>query len=303
VQRGDLWILGKHRLLCGDATNKDDVDLVLGSSKPHLLVTDPPYGVDYDPDWRNRSCIGWSQSISTGTVANDDRADWKDAYVLFPGEVAYVWHPGGARQVEFYNSLIAAGFDIRMQIIWAKPHFAIGRGNYHVQHEPCWYAVRRKQGSTAHWHGDRKQTTLWRIDNFSAFGGKKAGPEDEKTGHGTQKPIECMRRPMVNNSKAGDSVYDPFVGSGTTIIAAEMIARRCLAIDIDPAYAQVSIERWQTFTKLPARLESTGQTFEEVAAERKRVPTRAPRRPRAAAVVTSQSSGSRQPSRRASSSA
>jgi DNA modification methylase len=264
---GDLWLLGRHRLLCGDSTVATDVERVLGGVEPHLMVTDPPYGVDYDPDWRNRSSIGWSRSRSTGTVQNDDRADWTEAYSLFPGEVAYVWHPAGARQVEFYNSLIAAGFEIRMQIIWAKQHYPIGRGNYHVQHEPCWYAVRK--GKTGHWSGDRTQSTLWQISNGSAFRGERK-PEDLKTGHGTQKPVECMRRPIENNSSPGQAVYEPFSGSGTTIIAAEMTGRVCNAIEIAPAYVDVAVKRWQEFTGQQAVLDGDGRSFDNVAAQRAR---------------------------------
>lgn len=234
-QLGDVWLLGRHRLVCGDATSEVDVSLCLAGVRPHLMVTDPPYGVDYDPDWRNRAPnIGWSRSRSIGTVDNDERSDWRDAWMLFPGDVVYAWHPAGAMQVDHFNALIAAGFEVRMQIIWAKSHFPIGRGNYHVQHEPCWYAVR----GTAHWQGDRSQSTLWQIDK----------PMKSETGHSTQKPVECMRRPIENNSSPGQAVYDPFVGSGTTIIAAEMAGRTCHAIEISPAYCDVTILRWQQFT-------------------------------------------------------
>jgi DNA modification methylase len=138
--------------------------------------------------------------------------------------------------ITHYDALIAAGFEIRAQIIWGKQQFVIGRGNYHVQHEPCWYAVRK--GKTAHWQGDRTQSTLWSIDK----------PHKSETGHSTQKPVECMKRPIESNSKPGDSVYDPFVGSGTTIIAAEMTGRACYAVEIDPVYVDVSIARWENFT-------------------------------------------------------
>jgi DNA modification methylase len=256
---GDLWRLGRHFLLCGDATKADDVSKVLGAVEPHLMVTDPPYGVNYDPDWRNKSYRADGSPIGAGaigTVKNDDRADWTEAYSIFPGDVAYVWHPPGARQMEFFHSLTASGFEIRMQIIWAKSHFPIGRGNYHVQHEPCWYAVRKKQGATAHWQGDRKQSTLWQIDK----------PNKSETGHSTQKPVECMKRPIENNSSPGQAVYEPFSGSGTTIIAAEMTGRSCHAIEIEPAYIDVAIKRWQDFTGQKATLD--GRTFEQVATER-----------------------------------
>jgi DNA modification methylase len=236
---GDIWCLGRHRLVCGDSTNADDVAKALNGVSPHLMVTDPPYGVDYDPDWRNRAdrANGKPYGASAiGLVSNDDRADWREAYALFPGDVIYAWHPPGAKQVEFYNSLTACGFEVRMQIIWAKSHFPIGRGNYHVQHEPCWYAVRK--GKTGHWAGDRKQSTLWQIPK----------PAKSETGHSTQKPVECMRRPIVNNSSAGQAVYDPFLGSGTTLIAAEMEGRACHGLEISPAYCDVIVKRWEDFT-------------------------------------------------------
>jgi DNA modification methylase len=235
TRSGDLWILGDHRLLCGDATVATDVERLLGGVTPHLMVTDPPYGVDYDPAWRNEA--GVSATTRTGKVSNDDRADWREAWALFPGDVAYVWHAGvHARTVA--ESLEAAGFPVRSQIIWAKPRFVLGRGDYHWQHEPCFYAVRK--GATGHWQGARDQSTLWTIG--------ATGHEDEATVHGTQKPVECMRRPIVNNSAKGDFIYEPFAGSGTTIIAAETVGRRCLAMEIDPRYCDVIVARWQAFT-------------------------------------------------------
>jgi DNA modification methylase len=256
---GDVWVLGRHRLVCGDATDEAAVAKALNGVLPHLCVTDPPYGVNYDPDWRNRAdrANGKPYGASAiGLVTNDDRADWTAAYALFRGDVIYVWHPPGAKQVEFFNSLVAAGFEVRMQIVWAKSHFPIGRGNYHVQHEPCWYAVRK--GRTSHWAGDRKQTTIWDIDK----------PAKSETGHSTQKPVECMRRPIENNSSPGQAVYEPFCGSGTTIIAAEMTGRACHAIELSPVYVDVAVLRWQAFAGGEARLEETGETFAEVAARR-----------------------------------
>jgi len=258
---GDLWVLGRHRLLCGDSTVVTDVGRVLGDIKPLLMVTDPPYGVDYDPDWRNRADRANGKPYGAraiGLVKNDTRSDWREAWALFPGDVVYVWHPAGAKQIEHHASLEAAGFSVRMQIIWTKSHFPIGRGNYHVQHEPCWYAIRK--GSTAHWAGDRKQTTLWQIPK----------PAKSETGHSTQKPVECMRRPIENNSSPGQAVYEPFSGSGTTIIAAEMTGRSCLAIEIAPEYVDVAVVRWQVFTGGTAVLEGTKFTFADLAVERKR---------------------------------
>ena len=240
---GDLWMLGSHRLLCGDATSASDVARLLDGAKPHLMVTDPPYGVEYDPNWRNDA--GVSATTRTGKVRNDDRADWRDAWRLFPGDVAYVWH-AGIHTRTVIESLEAADFAIRSQIIWSKSRFVLGRGDYHWQHEPCLYAVRRQ--AAGHWQGARDQSTLWAIG--------VNGDEDEATVHGTQKPVECMRRPILNNSAKGELVYEPFAGSGTTIIAAETTDRACLAIEIDPRYCDVIVERWETFTGRSAQRQS-----------------------------------------------
>ena len=238
---GDVWLLGRHRLVCGDATSEADVALALGGVKPHLMVTDPPYGVDYDPEWRlNAGLNKEHQTRAEGRVTNDKRADWSEAWLLSPSDVAYIWH-GALHASEVAASLVAAGFDIRSQIIWAKPSLVIGRGHYHWQHEPCWYAARK----TAHWMGDRKQSTLWDIPNMHRTQGNV---DDGHTSHSTQKPVECMRRPIENNSSPGQAVYDPFVGSGTTIIAAEMTGRAAHCIEISPTYCDVTIQRWQNFT-------------------------------------------------------
>lgn len=260
TKRGDIWVLGRHRIICGDSTNAEDVAAVLGGENPHLCVTDPPYGVDYDPDWRNRTDRSNGKPYgarAVGLVSNDHRSDWRDAWKLFPGDVIYCWHPPGANSVEFYHGLDDSGFPIRMQIIWNKSNFPIGRGDYHVKHEPCWYAVRK--GKKGHWAGDRKQTTVWDIPK----------PQKSETGHSTQKPIECMRRPIENNSKPGDAVYEPFSGSGTTIMAAEMTGRRCFAVELSPQYVDVTIKRWEAFTGKEATLEGDGRTFPAVAKSRK----------------------------------
>ena len=255
---GDVWLLGRHRLVCGDSTDAGAVEAALAGVKPHLMVTDPPYGVEYDAAWRNRVVRANGTRVgarATGTVLNDDRADWREAWALFPGQVAYVWHAGlHAGEVE--ASLVVSGFELRAQIIWAKQQFAIGRSDYHWQHEPCWYVVRK--GAAGHYAGGRGQSTLWQIDKQIK----------NETGHSTQKPVECMRRPIENNSSPGQAVYEPFSGSGTTIIAAEMTSRACHAIELSPAYVDVAVRRWQDFTGNEATLEADGRTFATVAGER-----------------------------------
>jgi len=251
---GDIWLAGSHRVGCGDSTDSDAVAMLLGSTKPQLMVTDPPYGVDYDPAWRHR--IGVNKSKRRGKVRNDDQADWGAAWRLFPGNIAYVWH-GALHAPTVARSLLQNGFTIRAQIIWAKERLVLSRGDYNWQHEPCWYAVR----SRGHWTGDRKQTTLWNIPS---------GNQDATTAHSTQKPVECMRRPMLNNSNPGQAVYDPFLGSGTALIAAETSGRVCLAMELDPHYVDVVIRRWQQFTGKKAYLSNDGRSFDVVASERQR---------------------------------
>src|SRR6185312_16946636 len=249
---GDIWCMGAHRLGCGDCTDEAIVKAVLAGRKPQLMVTDPPYGVDYDPAWRHR--LGVNKSGKSRKIRNDDRADWAAAWSLFPGQIGYVWH-GALHATTVAASLTKTGFSIRAQIIWAKERLVMGRGDYHWQHEPCWYAVRSK----GNWTGDRKQTTLWTIPS---------GGQDADTVHGTQKPVECMRRPILNNTSPGEAIYEPFSGSGTTLIAAESVGRVCFAVELSPAYVDVAVKRWQAFTGRAATLLTSGQTFDVVAAER-----------------------------------
>jgi DNA modification methylase len=249
---GDVWLLGEHRVVCGDCTNAETVHAVLQNDKPNLMVTDPPYGVNYDPEWRHR--LGVNKSKRVGKVENDHRSDWSEAWKLFPGNIVYVWH-GALHASSVAESLEREGFGIRAQVIWAKERLVIGRGDYHWQHEPCWYAVRSK----GNWTGDRKQTTLWSIPSKD---------QDAETIHGTQKPVECMRRPILNNSSPGEHVYEPFLGSGTTLIAAETCGRKCIAVELSPAYVDVAVRRWQRFTDREALRASDQKSFAVLDAER-----------------------------------
>jgi DNA modification methylase len=238
---GDAWLLGAHRIVCGDSTDAAVVAAALAGVKPQLMVTDPPYGVEYDP------LHARATGTAAGKVLNDTRSDWREAWALFPGAVAYVWH-AALRAKEVVEGLEASGFSCRAQIIWDKTRPIMSRGHYHFQHEPCWYAVRK--GAPANWAGDRKQSTVWAIKHRKS-----------ETGHGTQKPVECMKRPIKNNSSPGQAVYEPFSGSGTTIIAAEMTGRSCHAIELSPAYVDVAVKRWQSFTGKQATHADTGEPF------------------------------------------
>jgi DNA modification methylase len=275
---GDVWQLGRHRLVCGDSTNADTVAQGLNGVTPHLMVTDPPYGVGYNADWRNKALRADGSAIggrAIGKVENDHRADWRNAWALFQGSVVYVWH-GGLHGADVYESLQVSHFTIRAQIVWVKTRQVISRGHYHWQHEPCLYGVRDgdddqwrfipeheiaayavKDGKPAEWQGSRKQSTVWFIEHIRS-----------ETGHSSQKPVDCMKRPIENNSAPGQAVYDPFVGSGTTIIAAEMTGRACHAIELSPAYVDVSVRRWQDFTGKTATLDGDGRPFDVIADER-----------------------------------
>ncbi len=257
---GDLWLLGDHRLYCGDATKEADVAQAFGDRNPFMLVTDPPYGVNYDSEWRVRAGVQ-KRSVNKGKVLNDGQADWSAAWSLFPGAVVYVWHAG------VFSALVQAGiekagFAIRAQIIWNKDIAVFGRGDYHWKHEPCWYAVR--SGSPSRRTDDRKQTTVWDIAtvegkqktvwNIPQIRAVKDNPEEGGySGHGTQKPVECMARPIRNHGAAGDVIADFFCGSGTTIIACEMLGRKCCALELDPGYVDMTVARWEKFTGKKAK--------------------------------------------------
>lgn len=238
---GDLWLLGDHRLFCGDSTNAEHVGRLLDGATPKLMVTDPPYGVLLDQGWRDEIGINRLGKAQSDRIANDDRADWAEAWNLSPSSIAYVWAAGGAHQLETGASLQAAGYELRQQIIWAKTMATLSRSAYHYQHEPCWYAVRK--GATAGWVGGHKQTTVWEAASPKHIMG---GSAEAKEDHPTQKPIEVMARPIRNHDSR--EVYEPFSGSGTTIIAAEQLGRRCYAMEIEPRYVDVAVQRWEEFT-------------------------------------------------------
>ena len=242
IRRGDVFDLGRHRLACGDATSATDVARLLDGATPRLMVTDPPYGVNYQPAFRHQAYP--RQRTAVGRVTNDTRADWAAAYALFPGDVAYVWHAALFADVVMAG-LRQAEFEVRSQIIWAKPTFVLGRGAYHWQHEPAWFAVR--QGCAAPWYGGWAQSTVWEVPNLNPIGGSRTGA-NTPTGHATQKPVRVFEIPMLNHTTAQDAVYDPFVGSGTTLLAGEKLGRSTYAMDVDPIYVEVARRRWEAFT-------------------------------------------------------
>ena len=249
IVRGDIILLGKHRLMCGDSTNKEDVDKLMNNKKVILMVTDPPYGVNYNPKWRDDAdkmgtLDNRYPTRSLGNVMNDDKNDWTEAYKLFNCDVLYVWH-ARIYASEVALSLERLDYKIISQIIWSKPHFALSRGDYHWKHEPCWYAV--KNGKQHNWQGDRTQCTVWEIAGMNAMGASKE-IEDKASGHGTQKPIKCMSIPILNNSKPKDIIIDPFLGSGSTLIACEKEDRICYGMELNPTYCEIVCQRYEKLT-------------------------------------------------------
>jgi DNA modification methylase len=274
---GDLWLCGGHRVLCGDSTQDVAVSRVCGPAKPLLMVTDPPYGIELDSEWRDRAGLngcGLAESSymkhrtaghTNTSISSDTRADWSDAFALVPSlEVAYVWHASKFTR-EVLDGLLRIGFLHHQQIIWNKGRTVLTRTHYWFQHEPCWY-VRKKN---APWFGKAGQnSTIWDSPSPKFIMG---GSNEQKCDHPTQKPVELMCRPILNHTESGEVVYDPFLGSGTTLIAAEQNGRVCIGIELDPRYADLIVIRWQQFTGGIARLDGDGRAFDEVSAERQRV--------------------------------
>jgi DNA modification methylase len=258
---GEKWRCGDHRVGRGDSTEAADVAHLLNNIRPLLMISDAPYGVQYDAMWREEAGLGVQRQ--TGKIANDDRVDWSAAHRLFPGDLAYIWH-AGVHSGPVAAGIVGIGFEIRAQLIWTKPNFVLSRGPYHFQHEPCYYCVRK--GARSRWRGDRTQSTVWAVASLNPFGGKNQ--EETATGHQNQKPIELTRRPILNHTERGDVVYDPFLGSGTTLIAAELTGRICYGIEIVPKYVDLAVCRWQSLTGRSATLEGDGRSFDEIKAER-----------------------------------
>jgi DNA modification methylase len=274
TELGDVWICGEHRVLCGDATSAQDVARLLGGRKPRLMVTDPPYGISLDSEWRDRAGINkhgpaeasYMKKRTAGhtetTISGDTRADWSAAFELVPSlAIAYVWHASLYTR-EVLDGLLRIGFLYPQQIIWNKGRAVLTRSLYWFAHEPCWF-VRKKN---APWYGKAgENSTIWESPSPKFIMG---GSDEAKFDHPTQKPVDLMRRPILNHTKRGELVYEPFLGSGTTLAAAELTQRICLGIELDPKYVDVVVQRWQQLTGREATLEGGGRTFEEIKAER-----------------------------------
>lgn len=251
---GDLWVMGKHRLLCGDSTSMDDLARLCAGQLVDMWLTDPPYNVAYE-----------GKTKDALTIKNDAMGDsqfrqfLRDAYtaadsVMKPGAVFYIWH-ADSEGYNFRGAAKDAGWTVRQCLIWKKQSMVMGRQDYHWRHEPCLYGW--KDGAGHLWASDRKQTTVLEFDRPS-----------RNAEHPTMKPVALFEYQMLNNTKGGDIVLDSFGGSGTTAIACQKHGRMARLIELDPIYVDVIVRRWQDFTGQKATLEATGQTFEELEGER-----------------------------------
>jgi DNA modification methylase len=249
-RRGDLWIMGNHRLFCGDAAVAGDTERLMAADKADLVFTDPPYNVDYEGYTEDRLTIEGDRMSEAqfrhfllGIFARYREVTKENASL-------YVCH-ASSWQCAFEEAMKLAGFEIRCQIIWAKNTFAWGFGRYKFQHEPIFYA--HVAGQSDRWYGDKSQSTLWSADKPAA-----------NRLHPTMKPIELVERALMNSSLPGDVVADLFGGAGSTLIACERRDRKARLMEIDPRYCDVIVRRWQQYTGRQAVLDPARQSFSEI---------------------------------------
>ena len=236
---GDLWVLGNHRLLCGDSTDVLAVERLMDGQKADMVFTDPPYGISYDESWRKAGSKYFGGSTDH-KVANDHIADWSQVFPLMQADVAYVWHDHRFAAL-VAEGLVDAGYEVKQQIVWLKPFGIMSRQDYNWQHECAWYAV--KKGASHQWAGDKKQTTVW---SATVPNHPMTPDDDARTIHPTQKPVDLAITAIQNHS--AKLILDLFGGSGTTLIAAERLKRHARLMELDPAYCDVIVKRWEDFT-------------------------------------------------------
>lgn len=270
---GDLWLCGPHRVLCSDCTSPEAVARLLGGRKPILMVTDPPYGIELDSEWRDRAGLNScgpaeasymkhrTEGHTETTISGDTRADWSEAFELVPSlQVGYIWHASKFTR-EVLDGLLRIGFVHHQQIIWDKQRTVLTRTLYWFQHEPCWF-VRKKN---APWYGKPgENSTIWACLSPKFIMGGSKGIGDDKQDHPTQKPVELSRKAIQNHTRRGEIVYDPFLGSGSCLAAAELSGRICYGLEIEPRFVDLIVTRWQSLVGQQATLDGSGATFEHV---------------------------------------
>jgi len=275
---GDLWVLGEHRLLCGDSTKAEDVARLMNGERAQLMNTDPPYGVSYANDDRP------NPGVAKPRVANDSLTDeqlqaflescFRAAleHALLPDAAWYMWH-AHLTQGYFAAAAAAANVVLHRQIIWVKPVLLLGRGQYHWKHEPCFmgWVKGNQPPDYGEGKGERTQTTVWEI-------GTVTQAERKEFNHATPKPVKLFEIPIVKHTKKSEIVYEPFSGSGPQVIAAEQLGRKCYGMEISPQYCDVIVKRWETLTGKKAELEAcNGQTRTEAAADETTTDARGPK--------------------------
>jgi DNA modification methylase len=284
---GDLWALGRHRLLCADSTQPEPVEKLLRGRKADMVFTDPPYNIDYKGGGKHTN----NKILNDKSKAADFENFLAKVFSNYSrhtksGAGIYIFH-ASRTQKEFEKALSLNGYEIKNQLIWNKPAAALGWGDYRWKHEPFFYAG--KKGEKTQFYGDRTHSTVWDFQKTEqqllnwARRQKKLESEGKTTiwsmrrdnvneyVHPTQKPVELIGYAIINSSKGEDIILDLFGGSGSTLIACETTNRICHTMELDPRYCDVIVERWQRFTGKSAILEGEGHTFEEIRAERAKI--------------------------------
>lgn len=262
AKRGEVWHLGEHRIMCGDSTSPEDVDRLMAGEKAAMCATDPPYLVDYTGERPSDTGKDWSGTYREVEIKDADgffRGVFSNVLrVIAPKAAIYCWH-AHKRQALISKVWEELGILDHQQVIWVKPSPVFGRVYWHFRHEPCMMGW--VKGSQPRHDDNHDFDSVWEVD----WEGKSRVVGNE---HPTQKPVELFARPMRKHTRAGAVVYEPFSGSGTQLIAAERLGRRCRAMEIQPVFVDVAIRRWQALTGKVATLEGTGQTWEEARAAR-----------------------------------
>ena len=266
TREGDLWVLGEHRILCGDSTNAEHMARLMGEEKAQLLATDPPYLVDYKGGNHPQS---WANRPETRDKHWDDYVDPEHGLAFFTGFLSaslahcvddvpcYQWH-AHRRQALVERAWSEAGLLVHQQIIWVKARAVLTRSDFMWQHEPAFYGWSQGNRPAKARRPPANASTIWEIS--------QVGQQDGI--HPTQKPTEIFERPIAYHTRPGEICLEPFSGSGTQIVAAEKLNRRCRAMELSPPYVDVAIRRWEQATGKQATLDGTSQTFEELAKER-----------------------------------
>lgn len=251
---GKLIMRAEHKIMCGSSTDAESVTELMAGELADLLLTDPPYNIDYTGKTKDNLTIKNDdmddESFKEFLVESFSSAD----HVMRPGAIFYIWH-ADTKSKDFHGAVINTWMDIRQCLVWVKQHFTFGRQDYQWRHECCIYGW--KPGASHNWYSDRKQTTVLEFDRPT-----------KNDLHPTMKPTDLMEYQIKNSTKKGQLVLDLFIGSGSTMIASENTDRRCYGMELDPKYVDVCVERWQKFTGRSATLAETGQTFKSVNEER-----------------------------------